>query len=129
MFEALRDWFFSLGAEYGVDPIVFGAIYVGAIPLFTLSVAWLVRNVRRGRSPVVPALCAGACFVSAYVYLLAVGMNVPAWVYGAVAVLVVGGAWSAVRSVRAKVAAAQSADRAEAQEPERPAANASQAAR
>ena len=129
MFDALRDWFFSLGAEYGVDPVVFGAIYVGAIPLFALSVAWLVRRVRRGRSPVVPALCAGACFVSAYVYLLAVGMNVPAWVYGAVAVLVVGGAWSAVRSVRAKVAAAKSDVRAEGQGPERPEASAPTAAR
>ena len=107
MLDALRDWFFSLGAEYGVAPLVFGAIYVGAIPLFTLSVAWLVRNVRRGRSPVLPALCAGACFVSAYVYLLVAGRNVPAWVYAAVAVLVVGGAWSAVRAVRQKVAAAQ----------------------
>ena len=54
-----------------------------------------------------PALCAGACFVSAYAYLLAVGMNVPWWVYLAVAALVVGGAWSAVRSVRQKVAAAR----------------------
>ena len=107
MLDALRDWFFSLGAEYGVDPLVFGAIYVGAIPLFTLSVGWLVRNVRRGRSPVLPALCAGACFVSAYMYLLVAGRNVPAWVYAAVVALVVGGAWSAVRSVRRKVAAAR----------------------
>ncbi|MEM1116417.1 MAG: hypothetical protein AAF845_10010 [Bacteroidota bacterium] len=107
MFESAKEWFLSLGAEYGVDPLVFGAIYVGAIPLFTLAVAWLVRNVRQGRSPVVPALCAGACFISAYVYLLAVGMNVPAWVYAVVVVLVVGGAWSAVRSVRQKVAEAR----------------------
>ena len=107
MFESAKAWFLSLGAEYGVDPLVFGAIYVGAIPLFTLCVAWLVRNVRRGRSPVVPGLCAGACFVSAYVYLLVVGMNVPGWVYAAVVALVVGGAWSAVRSVRAKLAAAR----------------------
>ena len=107
MFEALHDWFFGLGEAYGVDPLIFGAIYVGAIPLFTLSVAWLVRNVRRGESPVVPALAAGACFVSAYVYLLVAGRGVPVWVYGVVAVLVVGGAWSAVRSVRRKVAEAR----------------------
>ena len=107
MFDTLRTWFLGLGAAYGVDPLIFGAIYVGAIPLFALSVAWLVRSVRRGQSPVVPALAAGACFVSAYVYLLVAGRNVPAWVYGAVAVLVVGGAWSAVRSVRQKAAAAR----------------------
>lgn len=107
MLDDLTTWFFGLGEAYGVDPLVFGAIYVGAIPLFALSVAWLVRNVRRKRSPLVPALAAAACFVSAYVYLLIAGENVPLWVYGAVVILVVAGAWSAVRSVRRKIADAK----------------------
>ena len=100
MFDALRDWFLGLGAQYGVDPLVFGAIYVGAIPLFFLSLAWLGRNVRSKKSPVLPILAAGACFVSAYVYLILAGENVPTWVYGFVALLVAFGAWSTVRSIR-----------------------------
>lgn len=100
MFDALRDWFLGLGVQYGVDPLVFGAIYVGAIPLFFLSLAWLGRNVRAKKSPVLPILAAGACFVSAYVYLILAGENVPAWVYGFVALLVAFGAWSTVRSIR-----------------------------
>ena len=107
MLDALRDWFLSLGAEYGVNPWVFGGIYVGAIPFFSLSVAWLVRNARRGQSIVAPALAAGFCFVSAYLYLIVAGRNVPAWVYGFIALLVAAGAWSTVRSVRAKVAEAR----------------------
>ncbi len=107
MLDALRDWFFGLGAEYGVNPLLFGAIYVGAIPFFTASVAWIVRNARRGRSVVVPALCAGFFFVSAYLYLIVAGQNVPWWVYGVVGLLVVGGAWSTARSVRQKVADAR----------------------
>ena len=107
MFDAVREWFLGLGAAYGVDPVVFGAIYVGAIPLFTASVAWLVRNVRRGRSPVAPALAAGFFFVSAYLYLIVAGRNVPWWVYALVVALVAGGAWSTVRSVRRKVAEAR----------------------
>lgn len=107
MFDAIREWFLGLGAEYGVNPLVFGAIYVGAIPFFTLCVAWLVRNARRGQSIAVPALAAGFFFISAYLYLIIVGMNVPWWVYGFVALLVVGGAWSTVRSVRQKVADAR----------------------
>ena len=51
--ELLADWFLSLGDEYGVDPIIFGSISVGAIPFFWLSVAWLVRNLRRGK----PSFC------------------------------------------------------------------------
>ena len=34
MIEAFSDWFLSLGANYGVNPWIFGAIYVGAIPFF-----------------------------------------------------------------------------------------------
>ena len=100
MFDAVRDWFLGLGAAYGVDPVVFGAIYVGAIPFFFASLAWLGRNVRRGRSPVLPVLAAGFCFVSAYLYLIVAGRNVPPWVYGLVAALVALGAWSTARSVR-----------------------------
>ena len=107
MFDAVKDWFLGLGAEYGVDPLIFGAIYVGAIPLFTLSVAWIVRRARAGRSIAVPALAAGFWFVSAYLYLIVAGENVPWWVYAFVAVLVVGGAWSTVRKVRGQVAEAR----------------------
>lgn len=107
MFDAVREWFLRLGAEYGVNPIVFGAIYVGAIPFFTASVAWLVRNARAGRSVVVPALAAGFFFVSAYLYLIVAGKNVPWWVYAFVVVLVVGGAVSTARQVRRKVDAAR----------------------
>jgi hypothetical protein len=107
MFDALRDWFLGLGAAYGVNPFLFGGIYVGAIPFFFLSLAWLGRNVRARKSPVLPILAAGACFVSAYVYLILAGENVPAWVYGFVALLVAFGAWSTVRSIRKTIAEAK----------------------
>ena len=54
-----------------------------------------------------PALAAGFFFISAYLYLIVAGENVPWWVYAFVVLLVAGGAWSTVRSVRAKVAAAR----------------------
>lgn len=103
--EAIRAWFLGLGDAYGVNPVVFGAIYVGAIPFFTVSVGLVARNLRRGTSIAAPALAAGFFFVSAYLYLLVAGKNIPAWVYAVIAVLVVGGAWSAVRKVRARAAA------------------------
>ncbi|MDX1545449.1 MAG: hypothetical protein R3247_00585 [Rhodothermales bacterium] len=100
MWESFTDWFLSLGAEYGVNPILFGSIYVGAIPFFTLSVGWLVRNLRRKRSIVLPTLAASFFFISAYLYLLVAGRNIPAWVYGFVAAMVVFGVVSTVRKVR-----------------------------
>lgn len=105
MWDMLREWFFGLGAQYGVNPVIFGSIYVGAIPFFTLSVAWIVRNLRRGKSVALPSFCAAFCALSAYLYLLIVGENLPAWVYVAVAALVAFGAYSTVQKIRARAAA------------------------
>ena len=108
--ESAHQWILGLGAEYGVNPYIFGAIYVGAIPFFLLSVAWLVRRVRAGRSTVVPTLCAGLCFVSAYLYLAVAGRNIPVWVWIFLALLLIYGAWSTIRDTRRKIAAAQGAE-------------------
>jgi Na+/proline symporter len=103
--DAFKTWFFSLGAEYGVDPIIFGAIYVGAIPFFFASIGWLVRRRRAGKSIVLPSMCAGFCFVAAYLYLAIAGRNIPIWVWIFIAALLVYGAWSTMRDLRRKTAA------------------------
>ena len=105
MLATLTTWFNSLGESYGVDPLVFGAIYIGAIPFFLLSVGWLVRRRRAGRPTLAPMLCAGFFFVSAYLYLAVVGRNIPTWVWIFVAALIGYGAWSAVRDIRRKSSA------------------------
>jgi hypothetical protein len=51
---------------------------------------------------VVPALAASFFFVSAYLYLLVAGRNIPWWVYGVLAAMVSVGAWSTVRKIRAR---------------------------
>lgn len=101
--EMTKDWFFGLGEQYGVNPIIFGSIYVGAIPFFTLSLGWLVKNYRKGKSIVLPALSTTFFFISAYLYLIIAGKNVPWWVYGVVILLVVGGAYSTIQKIRKRV--------------------------
>lgn len=103
MWEAFTEWFLSLGANYGVNPFIFGGIYIGAIPFFSLSVGWLIRNYRRGKSITVPALLALFFFISAYLYLIVAGRNVPWWVYAVVVLMVVYGAYSTVKKIRKRV--------------------------
>jgi hypothetical protein len=103
LIESFQAWFLSLGTEYGVNPYIFGAIYVGAIPFFTACIAWLVRNHRAGKSITLPILCAGCCFISAYVYLGIVGRNIPTWVWVMLAMMIIYGIWSSVKSVRKKL--------------------------
>ena len=103
MWEAFVEWFLSLGKNYGVNPYIFGGIYVGAIPLFSFCIGWLIRNYRKGKSIVFPALAATFFFLSAYIYLIIVGMNVPIWVYIAVVALVIIGAYSTIKKVRRQI--------------------------
>jgi len=100
LWSAFKSWFFGLGAEYGVNPLIFGSISVGAIPFFWLSVAWLVRNLRQGRSPFLPVLATSLCVLSAYIYLFIAGENLPIWVYALVIGLVGYSAYSTIQTVR-----------------------------
>ena len=105
MLDSAHLWFLSLGEQYGVNPYIFGAIYVGAIPFFLGSIAWLVKRARAGRSTLLPTVLAGFFFVSAYLYLAVVGRNIPVWVWIFLAALVLYGAWTTVRDTRRKIAA------------------------
>jgi hypothetical protein len=109
-FAALQEWFLGLGAQYGVNPWVFGSIYIGAIPFFLASIAWLVRRRKAGLSITLPVLCAGFFFVSAYLYLAVVGRNIPLWVWLFLGALIAYGAWTTVRDVRRKTADADNGD-------------------
>jgi len=101
--NAFVEWFLSLGDQYGVDPIIFGVIYVGAIPFFTISLGWLIRNLRQKKPIVLPTLATGFFFISAYLYLLIAGENIPLWVYGFVAAMVALGVYSTAQKIRTGV--------------------------
>lgn len=94
-----------MGEQYGVNPIVFGGIYVGAVPFFIISISWLVRRRKARQSIVLPAMSAGFCFVAAYLYLAVVGHDIPVWVWYFIATLVIYGIWSTLRDIRRKSAA------------------------
>ena len=103
MLADINQWFLALGAEYGVNPYIFGGIYVGAIPFFLLSVGWLVKRARAGKSTVLPTMLAGFFFVSAYLYLAIAGRNIPVWIWIFLAALVIYGAFSTIRDTRKKI--------------------------
>jgi hypothetical protein len=99
LIETAKSWFIDLGEKYGVNPLVFGIIYVGAIPFFTASIAWLVKNYRRKRPIVLPFLSSVFFFMSAYLYLIVEGNNMPWWIYGLVCAIVIYGVWTTWKRV------------------------------
>jgi CHASE2 domain-containing sensor protein len=94
-----KEWFFSLGEQYNVNPYIFGGIYIGAIPFFFLCLGWTIKNLKQRKSVVLALLLTGFCFISAYLYLIIVGKNIPAWVYILICLMVVYGAYSTFRKI------------------------------
>ena len=89
----IQDWIFALGDEYGVNPVVFAILYFGAFPFLIISIACAVRNRRRSRPVHVPLLSAAVFSISAYVYVIIAGENIPFWVYGLLVAIAVSGSW------------------------------------
>ncbi len=99
-FETFKDWFLSLGDKYNVNPYVFGSIYIGAIPFFFLCLGWTIKNMRKKKSFVVPLLLTGLFFISAYLYLIVVGKNIPVWVYVFIAAMIIYGIYSTIQKIK-----------------------------
>ena len=62
----------------------------------------MIKNIRQNKSIVLPALLTGLFFISAYLYLIIVGKNIPIWVYGFIALMVMYGVYSTVQKVKNK---------------------------
>lgn len=92
----------GLSADYSVNPYIFAGIYVGAIPFFMGSVAWIIRNIKRSKPIVLPVISTGFCLSSAYLYLLIAGENIPSWVYVVVILLLVYGLYSTYQRIKDK---------------------------
>jgi len=100
--EMFKEWFLSLGEKYHVNPYIFGGIYLGAVPLFFLCLSWTVRRIKNKSSFVLPILLTGLCFISAYVYLIIVGENIPVWVYVFIGLMVIYGIYSTIKKIKEK---------------------------
>ena len=98
--EFVHEWLMGLSANYNVNPYIFAGIYVGAIPFFTLSVAWIIRNKRRGDSITLPVISTGFFLSSAYLYLMIAGENVPLWVYVLIIALLGYGMYSTFNKIK-----------------------------
>lgn len=99
----IKEWFIGLGEKYNVNPWIFGTIYVGAIPFFSLSVAWIIRNYRNDKPIILPVFFALLFFISAYLYLIVAGRNVPLWVYGIVISMIIYGVYSTITKIKKKI--------------------------
>ncbi|HWJ26689.1 MAG TPA: hypothetical protein VNS32_09105 [Flavisolibacter sp.] len=100
--EAFKEWFFSLGERFHVNLFIFGGIYLGAVPFFFVSLSWTIKNIRKKKSFVLPLLLTCLFFISAYLYLIIVGRNIPAWVYIFIGLMITYGIYSTAMKAKRK---------------------------
>jgi hypothetical protein len=80
------------GQRHGVNPVVFGVLYVIHHPLFWGTVAWIVVRVRQRLLIWPHSLLAAAFWLMPYAYIVLSARQMPWWVIaGIVAIAVVGG--------------------------------------
>ncbi len=101
--QIVANWFLGLGEKYHVNPIIFGAINLGAIPFFFASLYWLVKNIKKKKSIIIPTLLTGFFFISAYLYLIIVGQNLPIWVYLFIGIMITYGIYSTIGKIKDKL--------------------------
>lgn len=99
--ETFKDWFLGLGGKYHVNPYIFGGIYIGAIPFFFLCLRWTIKRIKNKKPFLLPLLLTGFCFISAYLYLIIAGRNIPAWVYYFIAVMIAYSIYSTAKKIKA----------------------------
>ncbi len=100
--EIFKEWFLSLGEKYNVNLYIFGGIYLGAIPFFFISLYRTIKNIKKKKSFILPILLTGLFFISAYLYLIIVGKNIPVWVYAFIGLMVVYGIYSTIKKIKEK---------------------------
>ena len=102
MWETILDFWYSaqdLAYEHNVDPLVFASLYIGSIPPYLLSIAWLIRAKRKGSPLALPLFSTVFFFIAPAGYIAIVGKDVAWWVYLVLLFLVVNGAYTIYRKV------------------------------
>lgn len=103
--EAIKNYYQSLSDKYDVNPVIFLGIHVVATPLLMLTLWWVVRNSRLKKPLIAPVLASLFFFNAANIYLVAVGHNVPVWIYIVITILTVYSGYITYKKVMKKISA------------------------
>jgi hypothetical protein len=93
----------ALGAQHGVNPTVFGVLYLSHHPLFWGTVAWIVTRVRRRLIVWPHSIVAAAFWLMPYIYLVLCARQIPWWGETAFAAVLVFGGFHAAQEIRKKI--------------------------
>ena len=99
MLAWLQDLMRTARETYGVNPIIFLVIYLGCAQVWYFSLFRTLRAVaRKLPAQIVPwSMVFLVTSVAPFVYVMIFGRNLPWWVYGVIAALVLESLWTLYR--------------------------------
>jgi len=97
------DYLKGIAEAHEVDPLLFVLIYLVSTPPFLLVSGWLFHHIRREKPLALLVFVWALCYSAPYLYVLAVGRELPFWVYVMVAALIAGGLWLAARGLLRRI--------------------------
>ncbi len=103
MWDAITEYYTTLGKKYSVNPIVFLAIHVLATPPFLFSVAWLIKNIKKSKSVLFPIAFSLLFFNAANIYLVLAGKNIPFWIYGIIGLMTLFSGYVTYKKIKKKI--------------------------
>lgn len=101
--NAIIDYYKTIGERYGVNPVLFVGIHIVATPAFAAAVWWIIWARKKGRSLSLPVVVATLIFNAANIYLITVGKNIPWWIYALVGTTTIISGWFSIKSVQKKL--------------------------
>ena len=103
IWDAIKNYYLTLGKNYHVDPAVFLGIHVLATPLFLLAAAWLIKNYQQKKSILLPVIIAVLIFNAANIYLVMAGKNIQWWIYAILAVTTIVSGYFSFKKIHHKI--------------------------
>jgi hypothetical protein len=89
---------------YGVNPIIFMAIYLVCVPIFYYSLIRTIRAIAKklGNEVMLWSAIFLCATIAPFLYVVVFGRNIPWWVYIIIVLLVGQGVWSFIMKLRKK---------------------------
>ncbi len=102
MIEYVQSWLVGIQRDYGVNPVIFGIIYLICVLPFWISIYKIItglKNRRRGQVMTF-ALILGCTILAPFVYVAFFGHNLPLWFWAVAAAVISYSVYSVLRRIK-----------------------------
>src|SRR4030043_2276215 len=102
MFTFIRDWLTTIQQNHGVNPLIFGGLYILCAIPFWFSIYKIIAGIKnkRPRQVMIFGLILAIAIVTPYGYVAIFGHNLPVWFWMLIAVIIVYSTWSILRKIK-----------------------------